>query len=80
MRREEVVELIRCEMPDLTDGPFDVRIETDDGGNHICIYVEFHEDAQQILKRFHRFHGQKRILVMKVPDGFLSNNIGPDRD
>tara|TARA_B100000700_G_C14992835_1_gene832198 strand:+ start:356 stop:583 length:228 start_codon:yes stop_codon:yes gene_type:complete len=72
MRREDVVELIRCEMPDLTDGPFDVRIESDDGGTHICIHVEFHEDAQYILRRFFNFHGHKRIMVKKVPEDSLN--------
>ena len=80
MRREDVVELIRCEMPDLTDGPFDVKIETDDGGAHICIHIEFHEDGQDILRRFFNFHGQKRIMVKKVPEGFLDSSTGPARD
>ena len=49
MQRKDVVELIRVDMPDHTDGAFDVRIESDDGGNHIVIYIEDHRDSNKIL-------------------------------
>tara|TARA_B100000131_G_C17794602_1_gene482802 strand:+ start:280 stop:519 length:240 start_codon:yes stop_codon:yes gene_type:complete len=79
MRREDVIELIRCEMPDLTDGPFDVKIESDDGGSHICISIEFHEDSQAILSHFFRYHDQD-ILVKKVPEGWLNSLISTSKD
>tara|TARA_B000000557_G_C20676831_1_gene401347 strand:+ start:35 stop:274 length:240 start_codon:yes stop_codon:yes gene_type:complete len=79
MRREDVVELIRCEMPDLTDGPFDVRIEHDCGGAHICVYVEFHEDAQNILESFHKSEA-RRLIVKKVPEGWLESLVKPRKD
>lgn len=74
MRREDVVELIRCQMPDMTDGPFDVRTESDDGGTHICVYVEFHDDAQKVLYKFMQFHDHN-VLVKKVPEGWLRSLI-----
>ena len=70
MRQEDVVELIKADLPDLTDGPFDVRIESDDGGSHICVYVENADDAQEILSNFFCYHGEN-VLVMKVHKGFL---------
>ena len=79
MRREDVVELIRCEMPDLTEGPFDVKIEHDCGGAHICVYVEFHDDAQGILKAFQRRH-DRRIIVKKVPEGWLDSLVKRKKD
>jgi len=79
MRREDVVELIRCEMPDMTDGPFDVKIESDDGGTHICVYVEFHEDAPGILNKYCQFHDQF-VLVKKVPEGWLNSLISTSKD
>ena len=71
MQRKDVVELIRVDMPDHTDGAFDVRIESDDGGNHIVIYIEDHRDSNKILSSFtERFKGH-RILLMLVPKDFL---------
>jgi hypothetical protein len=70
MRREDVVKLIRSEMPDLTEGPFDVKVEHDCGGAHICVYVEIHKDAQDILKTFQQRH-DSRVIVKKVPENWI---------
>lgn len=71
MRREDVVELIKVDLPDHTDGAFDVKIESDDGGTHITVFVEDHTNSQQILKSFSdRFKGH-RIIVANVPEGYL---------
>ncbi len=71
MQRSDVVELIRVDMPDHTDGAFDVRIESDDGGSHITIYIEDHSNSHKILSSFsERFKGE-RIILMLVPKGFL---------
>ena len=52
MRREDVIELIRVDMPDHTEGAFDVSIQSDDGGSHITISIEHHEDGKHILGVF----------------------------
>ncbi len=71
MRREEVIELIKTDMPDLTDGAFDVQSKTDDGGTHIAIYIEDHTNSQNILKVTFEKYRENRIVVMKVPEGYL---------
>ena len=71
MRLKDVVELIRVDMPDYTEGPFDVRLESDDGGTHITIYVEEPTDGQAVLKVFLERFPDRRIIVMKTPEGFL---------
>jgi hypothetical protein len=58
-------------MPDHTDGAFDVRIESDDGGTHISIYVEEHADAPVVLESFSKRFQDNRIIVLKVPEGSL---------
>jgi hypothetical protein len=68
---KDIVELIRVDMPDHTEGPFDVKIQSDDGGTHITIMIEFHKDAQKILDAFFDRFKEKRIIVMKVPEDFL---------
>ena len=71
MRKSDIIELIRVDMPDHTDGAFDIMIESDDGGSHITIYVEEHNDAQKILSIFSERFSDERILLMRVPVGFL---------
>ncbi len=63
-------------MPDHTDGAFDVRIESDDGGTHITIYVEDHDDSSRVLDVFSNRFKDSRIIVMKVPEGSLKNERG----
>ncbi len=45
MRLKDIAELIKSDVIDLTDGPFHVEIESDDGGTHIVIKLEWHDDA-----------------------------------
>ena len=71
MRREDAVELIRVDLPDHTLGAFDVKIESDDGGAHITIYIEDHSNSQKILRAFSERFNDHRIIVAKVPEGFL---------
>lgn len=71
MRSSDVVELIRVDMPDWTDGAFDILIESDDGGSHIVIKIDDHEHSQAILEEFSRRFEDQRILVMLVPKGSL---------
>ena len=71
MRREDVVELIRVDMPDHTEGAFDVRIESDDGGSHIVIAIEDHSNSYEILNAFTGRFRDQRVILLKVPDGSL---------
>jgi hypothetical protein len=71
MRLKDIVELIKVDVPDHTDGAFDVSIQADDGGTHITICVEHHEDAHVVLKAFTSRFRDIRIIVMKVPEGSL---------
>ena len=71
MRLKDIVELIKVDMPDHTEGAFDVSIQSDDGGTHITISVEDHKDSQTVLNAFtDRFKGT-RLIIMLVPEGSL---------
>jgi hypothetical protein len=74
MRLKDVVELIRVDMPDFTEGAFEVDVQADDGGTHITICVECHSDAAAILKNFCARFKDNRIIIMKVPEGSLHEN------
>lgn len=52
MRLKDIVELIKVDMPDHTEGAFDVRIESDDGGSHITIHIDSHDSGSKILDIF----------------------------
>ena len=70
MQKKELVQILKAEVPDLTEGPFDVSIESDGGGSHICIAIEMHTDAPAIVKKCYEWKDQ-RIIVKKVPTGWL---------
>jgi hypothetical protein len=74
MMLKDIVELIKCDVPDLTDGAFSVTIESDDGGSHITISLEFHNDCQKV-REFIDKNYKVRIIIKKVPEGFLRNKI-----
>lgn len=72
MRREDVIELIRVDMPDYTDGAFDIKLESDDGGTHIVIRIDDHENSQKILRELSCRFKSHRIIIMLVSKGSLS--------
>ena len=74
MRLKDVVELIRVDMPDHTTGAFDVILQSDDGGTHITICAENHDDASTVMQAFITRFKENRIIVMKVPEGTLHSD------
>ena len=71
MRLKDVIELIRVDMPDYTEGAFDIKLESDDGGSHITIYMEDHTNSQKVLGDFYTRFREHRIIVKLVPENFL---------
>ena len=71
MRLKDIIELIRVDMPDHTEGAFDVSIQSDDGGTHITISVEDHKDSQTVLNAFTDRFKETRLIIMLVPEGSL---------
>ena len=71
MKLKDVVEIIRCDIPDLTEGPFDVAIESDDGGSHVVVRIEDHEDGKKILDHLTTEYSGTRALVMLVPEDWI---------
>lgn len=71
MRLKDTAEVIRCDIPDLTNGAFDVAIESDDGGSHIVVRIEDHEDGQSIMAHLNNEYPKSRIIVMLVPEGWI---------
>lgn len=71
MRLKDVIELIKVDMPDYTDGAFEVGIAADGAGNHIQISIEDHSNSHKILKTFIDRFKEHRVVVLKVPLGYL---------
>ena len=71
MRLKDIIELIKVDMPDHTEGAFEVGIASDGAGSHIQISIEDHRDSGKILKTFMDRYKEHRVLVLKVPRGFL---------
>ena len=60
------------DLTDLTEDSFNVIQASDDLGNHIEVQIENHDDTKKIRKFFDKTYYQKRIIILKVPPGFLS--------
>jgi hypothetical protein len=72
MRLKDIAELIKSDVIDLTDGPFHVDIQSDDGGTHIVIQLEWHQDSQKILNFMSKNYKETRIIIMNIPEGTLN--------
>ena len=72
-----MVELIRVDMPDHTEGAFDVCVQSDDAGTHITISIEHHKDGQHILRVFSNRFKDNRVIVLQVPQGSLHSTPEP---
>jgi hypothetical protein len=72
MRLKDIIELIKSDVIDLTDGPFHVEIQADDGGTHVVVQLEWHQDSQKTLSFLSKNYPDVRILVMKIPEGTLA--------
>jgi len=71
MKLKDIVEIIKCDIPDLTDGPFDVDVESDDGGSHIVVRIEEHEAGKEILRHLTVKYPETRTLVLLVPEDWI---------
>ena len=66
-----VVSLLMSDLPDLTEGAFKVVKAADDGGNHIEVQLEHHEDSSKVRNFIDKNYSLRRIIIMNVPEGFL---------
>ena len=69
--KKDLINLVISDVVDLTDGPFDVAFASDGGGTHIQVSIEHHKDAPKIVDKFKASFMSYRLLVLKVPSGYL---------
>ena len=71
LRKRDIENLVIADVIEMTEGAFDVSFESDDGGTHIQVSIEKHDDAQKLTKHFLINQLGYRVLVLKVPPGYL---------
>ena len=71
LRKRDIIELIKCDLVDLTEGAFRVILDSDDGGSVINVMIEDHSNSQEILREMDRAYPGHRLVVTKVPEGWL---------
>ena len=73
---------------EIYDGHFDIRMESDDGGSHMCLYVEVedpsvtmtHEGLYKFLYTHAKWQGW-RFIMIKCPIGYIDAIIrAPKRE
>lgn len=69
--REKLVKNVRTTVCDVTDGPFYVEWSSDDGGHHIQVLIEQHDDGKDVRVSLDEKFAGKRIIIMLVPEGYL---------
>ena len=74
---EQILSYVKDLAIDSTDNRFHVDFASDDGGRHICIYVEREEDEQNVWDEscFEKDHKGWRILRVSVPIGYIQTFI-----
>ena len=71
LRKRDIENLVIADVIEFTEGNFQVTFESDDGGMHVQVAIEQHDDAQKLTKHFTlNTHGY-RVLILKVPPGYL---------
>ena len=60
MRLKDIAELIKSD-----------DIQSDDGGAHIVVQLEWHRDSQKTLDFLSKNYPSTRIIVMKIPEDTL---------
>jgi hypothetical protein len=71
---DEIIDYLRGIVPDYTDSRFHVGFGSDDGGRHICVYVEKPTPETNVWKDdFVGFDVTGwRVLRVGVPVGYIS--------
>ena len=74
--KDEAEKALRQHIVGIYDGKSDVKFESDDGGTHICLYLEV-EDTSKPIDQFimdtlwtAKWMGW-RFLIMKCPRGYI---------
>ena len=71
LRKRDIENLVIADVIEITEGAFDVSFESDDSGTHIQVSIEKHDDAHKLTKHFLINQLGYRVLVLKVPPGYL---------
>ena len=71
LRKRDLIELIKCDVVDLTEGAFRVVLASDDGGTLINVMLEDHANTHEIMKELYLAYPGQRLVITKVPLGWL---------
>ena len=71
LSKKDFIPLLMTDVTELTESRFHVCWSSDDGGEHIEIQLENHDDSTKVRKFIDKSYSLHRIIIMNVPDGFL---------
>ena len=71
LSKRDIIELIKCDIVELSEGAFRVLLDSDDGGTLINVMLEDHSNTQEIMRELDRAYPGHRLVITKVPHGWL---------
>ena len=71
LNKKDLISLLMTDVTELTESRFLVHLTSDDGGNHIEIQLENHDDSSKVRNFIDKNYPSQRIIIMNVPEGFL---------
>ena len=75
INKKDLISLMMSDVAELTEGRFLVVWSSDDGGNHIEIQLESHDDSAKVRNFIDKNYCSRRIIIMNVPEGFLKEEL-----
>lgn len=69
--REQAIEKLMRDMIDNTDSQFHVIATGDDGGSHLCVYIERAEDGSETCKILPHIYEGWRLVQIYTPYEYI---------
>jgi len=69
--REEAIDKLMRELIDLTESQFHVKATGDDGGSHLCVYIERAEDGSETCEILPHIYEGWRLVQVYTPYEYI---------
>ena len=68
---EQAIDKLMRELIDLTESRFHVKATGDDGGSHLCVYIERAEDGSETCETLPHIYEGWRVVQVYTPHEYI---------